>query len=93
MLPTIHYDKICVWVPIKSSSNADLCCSDTLAFATEPVLGTLANVLGCLEDRLPQNLPALVKEYTFLDIEIKYGLLQVRFFLMTTFGVHLVIIY
>ncbi|GFY04039.1 SCY1-like protein 2 [Trichonephila clavipes] len=49
---------------------------DALAFATEPVLGTLANVLGCLEERLPQNLPPLVREYSFLDLEIKYGLLQ-----------------
>lgn len=44
------------------------------------MLGTLANVLGCLEERLPQNLPPMVKEYTFLDIEIKYGLLQVSIF-------------
>ena len=53
--------------------------SDTLAFATEPVLASLANILGTLDDRLPQNLPSRVKEYTFLDFEIKYGLLQVFF--------------
>lgn len=51
--------------------------SETLAFATEPVMASLANILGYLEDRLPQNLPNSVREYTFLDIEIKYGLLQV----------------
>lgn len=61
--------------------------SETLAFATEPVMASLANILGYLEDRLPQNLPNSVREYTFLDIEIKYGLLQVskfsiNFFLM-----------
>lgn len=52
--------------------------SDTLAFATEPVLASLANILGYLEDRLPQNLSANIREYNFLDFEIKYGLLQVR---------------
>ena len=40
-------------------------------------MASLANILGYLEDRLPQNLPNSVREYTFLDIEIKYGLLQV----------------
>ncbi|GFR11611.1 SCY1-like protein 2 [Trichonephila clavata] len=50
---------------------------ETLAFATEPVLASLANILGYLEDRLPQNLPSSVRDYKFLDIEIKYGLLQV----------------
>ncbi|XP_076329759.1 SCY1-like protein 2 [Tachypleus tridentatus] len=49
---------------------------DILAFATEPVFGSLANVLGCLEDRLPQNLPPTIREYDFMPIEIKYGLLQ-----------------
>lgn len=52
--------------------------SDTLAFATEPVFASLANVLGYLEDRIPQNLPVNIKEYSLLDFEIKYGLLQVR---------------
>lgn len=51
--------------------------SDTLAFATEPVLASLANILGYLEDRLPQNLPHNLREYSFVDFEIKYGLLQV----------------
>ncbi|KAL1470738.1 hypothetical protein MTO96_024005 [Rhipicephalus appendiculatus] len=50
--------------------------AETLAFATEPVLGSLANILNCLEDRLPQCLPQEVRDYQFLDIEIKYGLLQ-----------------
>ncbi|CAL1271739.1 unnamed protein product [Larinioides sclopetarius] len=64
-----HPKLLTLYHPIEESN-------DTLAFATEPVLGTLANVLGCLEERLPQNLPPIVKEYTFLDLEIKYGLLQ-----------------
>lgn len=51
--------------------------SDTLAFASEPLIASLANVIGTLEDRLPQQLPNHVRGYTFLDFEIKYGLLQV----------------
>ncbi|GIY40876.1 SCY1-like protein 2 [Caerostris darwini] len=50
---------------------------DTLAFATEPVFASLANILGYLEDRLPQNLPNSVRDYKFLDIEVKYGLCQI----------------
>ncbi|PRD28146.1 UNVERIFIED_CONTAM: Scyl2 [Trichonephila clavipes] len=73
-----------LYVTLKASIESEFCVlnlktfyfSDALAFATEPVLGTLANVLGCLEERLPQNLPPLVREYSFLDLEIKYGLLQ-----------------
>ncbi|GFY67102.1 SCY1-like protein 2 [Trichonephila inaurata madagascariensis] len=64
-----HPKLLTLYHPIEESNDA-------LAFATEPVLGTLANVLGCLEERLPQNLPPLVREYSFLDLEIKYGLLQ-----------------
>ncbi|XP_054169221.1 SCY1-like protein 2 [Oppia nitens] len=51
--------------------------SDTLAFATEPVMASLANILGTLDDRLPQHLPKHIREYTLLDFEIKYGLLQI----------------
>lgn len=53
--------------------------SDTLAFATEPILGSLANCYEYLEERLPQSyepLP-LLRESNLLDFEIKYGLLQV----------------
>ncbi|GFR26694.1 SCY1-like protein 2 [Trichonephila clavata] len=64
-----HPKLLTLYHPIEESNDA-------LAFATEPVLGTLANVLGCLEERLPQNLPPLVREYSFLDLEIKYGVLQ-----------------
>lgn len=51
--------------------------SDTIAFATEPVIGSLANILGYLEDRLPQNIPPEIRSYLFIDFEIKYGILQV----------------
>lgn len=52
--------------------------TDTLAFATEPVIGSLANILGYLEDRLPQtNISNDVRTYQFSDFEIRYGILQV----------------
>ncbi|XP_003493344.1 SCY1-like protein 2 [Bombus impatiens] len=48
---------------------------DSLAFATEPVLASLANVLGN-HNNLPQPLPTALKDYKLHDVEIKYGLLQ-----------------
>ncbi|XP_003697658.1 SCY1-like protein 2 [Apis florea] len=48
---------------------------DSLAFATEPVLASLANILGN-HNNLPQPLPVALKDYKLHDIEIKYGLLQ-----------------
>ncbi|XP_028520591.1 SCY1-like protein 2 isoform X2 [Apis cerana] len=48
---------------------------DSLAFATEPVLASLANILGN-HNNLPQPLPMALKDYKLHDIEIKYGLLQ-----------------
>ncbi|XP_018050975.1 PREDICTED: SCY1-like protein 2 [Atta colombica] len=48
---------------------------DSLAFATEPVFASLANVLGNYEN-IPQSTPANLKGYKLLDIEIRYGLLQ-----------------
>lgn len=68
-------------------------CSETLAFASEPVLASLANVLAFQESVGSQSggapatgasqqpvapRPAHAKEYHFLDIELKYGILQVR---------------
>ncbi|KAJ8668715.1 hypothetical protein QAD02_010378 [Eretmocerus hayati] len=49
-------------------------CPDTLAFASEPVLASLANVLAAEEQKIAMMQTA---EYDMLDIEIKYGLLQV----------------
>ncbi|KAK9876825.1 hypothetical protein WA026_015063 [Henosepilachna vigintioctopunctata] len=64
-------------------------CADTLAFASEPVLASLANILAyhdvngsqsgintASNQQLPQR-PAHAKEYNFLDIEYKYGILQI----------------
>lgn len=57
-------------------------CGDTLAFACEPVFASLANVLAAQEQigqhqqgQGPQ--PPHAREYNFLDIEFKYGILQV----------------
>lgn len=47
---------------------------DSLAFATEPIFASLANVLGQTTN-MPQ--PANMSDYKFFDIEIKYGLLQI----------------
>ncbi|KAL3196153.1 hypothetical protein MRX96_015565 [Rhipicephalus microplus] len=66
-----HPKLLTIYHPIEEARQVE-----TLAFATEPVLGSLANILNCLEDRLPQCLPQEVRDYQFLDIEIKYGLLQ-----------------
>ncbi|XP_032543114.1 SCY1-like protein 2 isoform X1 [Chiroxiphia lanceolata] len=49
---------------------------DCLAFCTEPVCASLANVLGNW-DNLPSPLPSDIKEYKLYDVETKYGLLQV----------------
>ncbi|KAI5726365.1 hypothetical protein M8J76_001330 [Diaphorina citri] len=49
---------------------------ESLAFATEPVLASLANVLGHTEN-LPNPLPPHLRSYKLYDIEIKYGLMQV----------------
>ncbi|KAG8195910.1 hypothetical protein JTE90_001145 [Oedothorax gibbosus] len=65
-----HPKMLTLYHPIEEST-------ETLAFATEPVMASLANILGYLEDRLPQNIPNTVRDYNFLDIEVKYGLLQV----------------
>uniref|UniRef100_A0A0A9XT86 SCY1-like protein 2 n=1 Tax=Lygus hesperus TaxID=30085 RepID=A0A0A9XT86_LYGHE len=48
---------------------------DCLAFATEPVFASLANILG-FKDNMPTNNNA-VDTYKLFDVEIKYGLLQV----------------
>ncbi|XP_064624685.1 SCY1-like protein 2 isoform X8 [Lineus longissimus] len=51
-------------------------CHDSLAFATEPVLGSLANFLGNSE-RMPNPLPPEIKDNEFLEVEVKYGILQI----------------
>ena len=49
---------------------------ESLAFATEPILCSVANVLG-QHDNLPPSALFALKDYTLFDVEIKYGLLQV----------------
>ncbi|XP_076764254.1 SCY1-like protein bma isoform X1 [Xylocopa sonorina] len=69
-------------------------CADSLAFVSEPVLASLANVLAYQEQQAnnisqsssnatkqtsltASHRTTYVKEYELLDIEIKYGLLQI----------------
>ncbi|XP_059477064.1 SCY1-like protein 2 isoform X2 [Neocloeon triangulifer] len=52
-------------------------CSETLAFAAEPVYASMANILAYQEDRPQGGPPPLAREYNFLEIELKYGLLQI----------------
>lgn len=49
---------------------------ESLAFATEPVFASLANVIG-QHDNLPNPAPSYLKDFVLFDVEIKYGLLQV----------------
>lgn len=49
---------------------------DSLAFATEPVFASLANVLGITEN-MPTSINPQLKDYKLFEVEIKYGLLQV----------------
>ncbi|XP_031640158.1 SCY1-like protein 2 isoform X1 [Contarinia nasturtii] len=70
-------------------------CPETLAFATEPIFASLANILAYQEScstvqtgppstgashiQPPGQIqrPAHAKEYSFLDMELRYGLLQI----------------
>lgn len=65
-----HPKVLNLWHQVEESAQ-------TLCFATEPVLGSLANVLGCFEERLPQHSAYNARNYQFLNFEIKYGILQV----------------
>ncbi|XP_071104426.1 SCY1-like protein 2 isoform X3 [Haliotis cracherodii] len=47
---------------------------ETLAFATEPVFGSLANVLGNLDNMT--TVPKELQEYELYDVEVRHGLLQ-----------------
>ncbi|CAL1261081.1 unnamed protein product [Larinioides sclopetarius] len=48
---------------------------ESLAFATEPVFASLANILGCTEN-MPVPPPKALKNFELFDVEIKYGFLQ-----------------
>ncbi|PNF41917.1 SCY1-like protein 2 [Cryptotermes secundus] len=49
---------------------------ESLAFATEPVFASLANILGSTEN-MPSPPPTHLRNYKLFEVEIKYGLLQV----------------
>lgn len=67
-----------LFVTVNTNLATVLCYRESLAFATEPVFASLANVLGC-HDNMPNPSPSDFKEYSLFDVEIKYGLLQVPF--------------
>lgn len=48
---------------------------DTLAFATEPVFSSLANILGNTIN-MPSPLPSGIANYKLYEVEIKYGIIQ-----------------
>ncbi|XP_049819933.1 SCY1-like protein 2 isoform X2 [Aethina tumida] len=65
-------------------------CSETLAFASEAVYSSLANILAFhqeahsnhgginpMQAQQPTPKPMFAREYNFLDIEYKYGILQI----------------
>nr|CAY54151.1 unnamed protein product [Heliconius melpomene] len=49
---------------------------ESLAFATEPVFASLANILGYSEN-MPQPIPTNLVNYKLYEVEIKYGLMQI----------------
>ncbi|XP_049872710.1 SCY1-like protein 2 [Pectinophora gossypiella] len=49
---------------------------ESLAFATEPIFASLANILGNT-DNMPQPIPKILVNYKLFDVEIKYGLMQI----------------
>ncbi|XP_028172780.1 SCY1-like protein 2 [Ostrinia furnacalis] len=49
---------------------------ESLAFATEPVFASLANILGNTEN-MPQPVPNHLSNYKLYELEIKYGLMQI----------------
>ncbi|XP_035220710.1 SCY1-like protein 2, partial [Stegodyphus dumicola] len=48
---------------------------ESLAFATEPVFASLANILG-YQENMPVPPPKSLKDFELYDVEIKYGFLQ-----------------
>lgn len=49
---------------------------EALAFATEPVFASLANVLGDYRN-VPSPIPSELTEFKLFEVEIKHGVLQV----------------
>ena len=48
--------------------------AESLAFASEPLMGSLANILQPVDEKQSSYYKC---EYKFLDVELKYGMLQV----------------
>lgn len=50
---------------------------DTLSFYSEPVMASLSNIITPPDDKEKDKGTSLSKDYTFLEVELKYGILQV----------------
>nr|XP_022321420.1 SCY1-like protein 2 [Crassostrea virginica] len=64
-----HPKVLSVLQPLEESREA-------LAFATEPVFASLANVLGD-HTNVPTPVPSEITEFKLFDVEIKHGIIQV----------------
>ena len=64
---------------------------DCLAFATEPVFCSLANALGG-HDNLPSPLPEQLRGFKMFEVELKYGLLQVKYCRSTALQKYVVVL-
>ena len=60
-------------------------CRDSLAFATESCFASLANCLGFYETMNPP-VPKELEDFKLYDVEIRYGIVQVRLPSSTNFN-------
>lgn len=51
--------------------------SDTLSFYSEPVMASLGNIITPVDEKDKDKVPSVVRDYSFLEVELKYGILQV----------------
>lgn len=50
---------------------------ETLSFYSEPVMASLSNIITPPDDKEKDKGTSLSKDYNFLEVELKYGILQV----------------
>ncbi|MPC85710.1 hypothetical protein E2C01_080495 [Portunus trituberculatus] len=51
---------------------------ETLSFYSEPIMASLSNIITPPDEKEKEKGTSLSKDYTFLEVELKYGILQVR---------------
>ncbi|KAK8394762.1 hypothetical protein O3P69_005916 [Scylla paramamosain] len=49
---------------------------DTLSFYSEPIMASLSNIITPPDEKEKEKGTSLSKDYTFLEVELKYGILQ-----------------